>query len=74
MNVLEEMLDKWKPDWWIAYADPYDVAICVRGCTDGQSGTVQHRLRLRERTLQHILPIMQAAQEVVLAEQRKRST
>ncbi len=63
LQQLMTGLDLQKPDWWIEYADVRDLQECVRECTDGHSGTVRARDRLRQRTATRLcMPIRGAVE------------
>ena len=54
-------MDIVQPDWWITFAHQTDLQDCVRGCTDGHSGTVKAREQLRRRTAERLLMAVHGA-------------
>lgn len=63
MDIRERMmnaLDTVKPDWFIVYANQQDLIECVRSCTDGRSGTVQAKIKLRRETVERLFDVLRA--------------
>jgi len=54
-------LDTRKPDWFIVFANQGELVECARGCTDGHSGTVQHRNKLRRDVANRLIEVVQCA-------------
>ena len=54
-------LDKRKPTWWVDWAQWHEIADCVLMCTDGHSGTVEARLKLRAQVYQRLVQPMSLA-------------
>lgn len=60
VKSLTTILDTSKPDWWLVYATQQELIDCVRGCTDGRSGTVAARDKLRRDVAARIAEIGRA--------------
>jgi hypothetical protein len=60
MQAFTDILDRTKPDWWIIYATQQELIDCVRMCTDGKSGTVSAKIKLRRDVSERLFAVAQA--------------
>jgi hypothetical protein len=72
MQQFLDILDRYKPDWWIIYATQQELIDCVRECTDGASRTVHAKTKLRRDVSNRLHMIAQAG--VSWADQHKAET
>ncbi len=73
-DIRERMmlgLDTIKPDWFIVYANQQELAECARSCTDGYSGTVAAKTKLRRSVLERQWDILRAGVECSIVEYDK---
>ena len=54
-------LDTHKPDWFVVFASQSELADCVRTCTDGHSGTVAAKTKLRRGVACRLIAVLDVA-------------
>lgn len=72
-DKMVRALDVIQPDWYTQYATQQDLAECARSCTDGRSGTVQAREKLRRDTVERMWNIIRAGVEAGITEYRSET-
>lgn len=71
INIRERMmkgLDATMPDWFIIYANQAELAECVRSCTDGVSGTVAAKHKLRREVCERMFNVLRAGVSAEIVE------
>lgn len=54
-------LDTHRPNWFVMFANETELRDCVMACTDGASGTVKAKTRLREAVACRLVAVLDAA-------------
>ena len=65
---MQNALDIIRPDWFIAYATQQELAECARACTDGHSGTIQAKNKLRRDVCERMFDILRAGVQADIVE------
>jgi hypothetical protein len=68
IEMLMKGLDEYQPDWYITYANQREMDDCIRACTDGRSGTVQGKTKLRLAVATRLIEVVRAAMGAGLVE------